>query len=290
MRPALRYYGGKWKLAPWVIAHFPPHRIYLEAYSGGASVLLQKPRVYGEILNDLDDQVTNVFRVLRDPALAAALKEAVGLTPFARSEFEAAYSWSDDPVEQARRAIVRSFMGFGSNGFHGKRGMRTMASPWRSSTGFRSDAKRSGSTPAKDWSTWPESIPAFTERLRGVVIENRDGLELLVQHDSADTLHYLDPPYLMSTRSSKGKYTHELDEDGHRRLAEVATGLEGHVVISGYPSALYEDLYRGWIRVERAAMADGSRARTEVLWLSPSSARALEASRPSLFDLLETTP
>ena len=128
MRPALRYYGGKWKLAPWVIAHFPPHRIYLEAYSGGASVLLQKPRVYGEILNDLDDQVTNVFRVLRDPALAAALKEAVGLTPFARSEFEAAYSWSDDPVEQARRAIVRSFMGFGSNGFHGKRGMRTMAS------------------------------------------------------------------------------------------------------------------------------------------------------------------
>lgn len=293
MRPALRYYGGKWKIAPWVIAHFPPHRIYVEAYSGGASVLLRKPRVYGEVLNDLDGEVVNVFRVLRDPALAERLREAVALTPFSRAEFLQAFGEAaGDPVERARRALMRSYMGFGSNAFHrpASTGMRTRASPWRCPTGFRSDAKRSGSTPAKDWSTWPESVPRFVERLRGVIIEQRDALELIAQHDSADTLHYLDPPYLMSTRGGRDVYKHELDEGGHRRLAELAAGLEGSCVVSGYPSELYEDLYRGWIRVERSTFADGARPRTEVLWLSPRTARALQASRPSLFDLLETTP
>lgn len=293
MRPALRYYGGKWKIAPWVISHFPPHRIYLEAFCGGASVLLRKPRVYGEVLNDLDGEVVNVFRVLRDPELAERLREVVALTPFSREDFHEAFGdAATDPVERARRALVRSYMGFGSNAFHRptSTGMRTRSSPWRCPTGYRSDTKRRGSTPAKDWSTWPESVPRFVERLRGVVIEQRDALELIAQHDSADTLHYLDPPYLMSERGGRDVYTHELDEDGHRRLAALARGLEGGVVLSGYPSALYDELYPDWIRVERETYADGARPRTEALWLSPRASRGLQASRPSLFDLLETQP
>jgi DNA adenine methylase len=228
-----------------------------------------------------------VFAVLRDPASALRLKEIVALTPFARDEFKLAHEWSEEPVERARRAVIRAFMGFGSNSFHGKGGMRTRSSPWTvCRTGFRANAKRQGTTPASDWASWPDSIPGFIERLRGVVIENRDALEIMRQHDGAETLYYLDPPYLMTTRSSRDQYTFELDEDGHRELAEVARSMVGSVVISGYHSELYEDLYRGWVRVERPALADGARPRTEVLWLSPRAHRSLRDSRNSLFDLL----
>jgi hypothetical protein len=148
-RPALRYYGGKWKLANWLIANFPPHRIYVEPFGGGASVLLQKPRSYAEVYNDLDGEIVNVFEVLRCPTTAAKLERALRLTPFSRTEFIRAYRRSRRPIEQARRTIIKSFMGFGSSGIYGNsnRGMRTRAS---TSTGFRSNSSRSGTTPAHD--------------------------------------------------------------------------------------------------------------------------------------------
>lgn len=111
-RPVLRYHGGKWRLAPWICAHFPAHRLYVEPFGGAASVLLRKPRSYGEIYNDLDGEIVNVFRVLRDNG--HALRAALELTPFAREEFAESYMPHSDPIEQARRTIVRSFQGFGS--------------------------------------------------------------------------------------------------------------------------------------------------------------------------------
>src|SRR5882757_5330119 len=98
-RPALRYHGGKWLMAPFIIRHFPAHRIYVEPFGGGASVLIRKARSYAEIYNDLDDEVVNVFRVLRDQG--PQLREALQLTPFARSEYVMAGESSEDPVEQA---------------------------------------------------------------------------------------------------------------------------------------------------------------------------------------------
>ena len=87
--PEKRYHGGKWRLAPWIIEHFPPHRVYVEPFGGAASVLLRKPRSYAEVYNDRWSDVVNVFRVLRDPVRAAALKRLIALTPFARDEFAA---------------------------------------------------------------------------------------------------------------------------------------------------------------------------------------------------------
>lgn len=115
-RPVVRWFGGKWKLAPWIISHFPPHRIYVEPFGGGASVLLRKPRYYSEVYNDLDGEIVNLFRVLRDRRQATRLIELLHLTPFARQEWRDAYEISDDPVEKARQLLVRSFMGFGANG------------------------------------------------------------------------------------------------------------------------------------------------------------------------------
>ncbi|MDM0003925.1 DNA adenine methylase [Variovorax sp. J22G73] len=280
-RPALRYHGGKWKLAPWLQQFFPPHRVYVEAFGGGASVLLRKPRVYGEIYNDLDGEVVNVFRMLRDRG--PELQELLALTPFARDEFEGAYEGAEDALEQARRSIARSFMGFGSAAATGER------------SGFRANSNRSGTTPAHDWANLSDAVPALIERLRGVVIENRDAMAVATHHDSATTLHYFDPPYVHSTRSGKvrgtatagrasGKaYRHEMDDDAHRAFALVARSLEGMVVLSGYPCALYEQLFHDWERFERPSFADGARMRTEVVWLNPACSIALHRARGGLF-------
>jgi DNA adenine methylase len=109
-RPALRYHGGKFKLAPWIISHFPEHGCYVEPYGSAASVLLRKPRTKVEIWNDLDGRLVNLFRILRGPR-AVELIAALQLTPYARAEYDLSWEPADDPVENARRLIVRSFMG-----------------------------------------------------------------------------------------------------------------------------------------------------------------------------------
>ena len=89
-RPVLRWHGGKWLLAPWIIGHFSEHRVYVEPFGGAGSVLMRKPRCYAEVWNDLDGEVVNLFRVLRS-ARAQELVDVIRLTPFARDEFVAAY-------------------------------------------------------------------------------------------------------------------------------------------------------------------------------------------------------
>ena len=263
-RPALRWHGGKWLLAPWIISHFPAHRIYVEPFGGAASVLLRKPRSYAEIYNDLDDEVVNLFRVLRGE-YSYRLIDAVRQTPFARTEFEAAYDWCEEPVERARRLIVRSFMGFGSNG-HAQR------------TGFRANSNRSGTTPAHDWVNYPDALALIIERLSGVIVEHRDGKQVMAQHDGPETLHYVDPPYLTETRGDRrADYAHEMSDDDHATLLDQLVSLHGMVVLSGYPSALYDEKLADWRRIERAALADGAKKRTEILWINPSAASALGA-------------
>lgn len=268
-RPALRWHGGKWVLAPWIIQHFPPHRIYVEPFGGAASVLLRKPRSYAEIYNDLDDEVVTLFRVLRDPDSAARLVSLLELTPFARAEFEQAYEPTDDPVERARRLVVRSFMGFGSDGHNAA-----------TKTGFRANSTRSGTTPAHDWTNYPANLRKIVERLIGVVIENRPATQVMATHDGSETLHYVDPPYMPETRSRKSRksgeryraYRHELTRDDHEAMLAGLLSLNGMVVVSGYPNELYDGVLVGWRRIERPALADGARPRTEVIWLNPTAA------------------
>ncbi len=265
-RPLVRYHGGKWRLAPWIVSHFPAHRIYVEPFGGGASVLLQKTRSTAEVYNDLDGEISNLFRVARDRG--DELIRAVTLTPFSREEFELSGTVSEDPLEQARRTVARSFMGFGS------------ASVSRQSTGFRANSDRSGSTPAHDWASYPKALALVIDRLRGVVIETRDGLRVSRSHDAADVLHYVDPPYVHSTRKIRARshaYLHELDDAQHEELLKGLCGLEGMVAISGYRCDVYDDLLGGWKRADMKAFADGARERTESLWLSPRLQDAINA-------------
>lgn len=272
-RPALRYHGGKWRLAPFVLAHLPPHRVYVEPFGGAASVLLRKPRAYAEIYNDLDDEVVNLFRVLRDRAQAEELRRALELTPYARVEFEEAYEPTEDPLERARRLVVLSYMGHGSSGIRKHR------------TGFRGNPMRERTTAADDWRGFPGAVPAIVERLQGVIIEHRPAADIIARNDQPTTLFYVDPPYLFGTRSPKRKgndlyhgYRHELTDDDHAALLAQLVALKGMVVLSGYPAPLYDAALEGWIRVEANAFADRGASRTEVLWVNPRAAAHLRAS------------
>ena len=250
-RPVLKYFGGKWKIAPWIVEHLPPHVTYVEPFGGAASVLMRKPRSSLEIYNDLDAEVVNVFRVLRCEKDAKELKRVVKLTPFA--ERELIDSYEGEPtcrIERARRVVVRSFMGLVNNSIHERH-------PYLH--------KR----PA-EWCNWPDHIERFTDRLQGVILVARPAIEVIKRWDSADTLFYVDPPYHPDSRVLR-EYNHELTAEDHTELAEVLHSCEGSVVMSGYKGAT-TNLYNDWRSVSRKAVAAGGKQggvnRTELLWIN----------------------
>lgn len=269
-RPVLRYYGGKYKLSDWITSFFPDHLAYVEPYGGAASVLLAKDRVGREIYNDLEGRVVNVFRVLRDRSLAVDLERVLRLTPWAREEFDMARSLppASDEIEMARRTIVQSFLGYGSAGA----GHR-----WQ--TGFRSRRAAGDDSPAREWSTYPDAIREFTERLRAVVIERRDGLDVMREYDSSETLHYVDPPYVGSTLRHRARYNHSLTDEQHVALIQTLRDLKGMVALSAYPSPLYDDLLAGWHQETCRAVTDGNTRRTEILWMNPAFVERQPAPR-----------
>jgi DNA adenine methylase len=259
-RPIMRYPGGKYTLAKWVISHFPAHETYVELFGGAASVLMRKPRSVGEVYNDLDGDVVNVFRVLRNPEQAAELAHLLSLTPYANEEYCLAYEPCDDPIERARRMIFRSFAGHGSD------------SVTRSHSGFQSRRnKESGVTAAQEWSGFPREIMIFSARLQGVTIENREATKLIPLFDRSDTLFYADPPYVKSTRTSSSvRYSCEMSDQDHIELAEALHQVKGTVVVSGYPSELYDHLFTGWRCVRKSHRAQNAKPSIECLWLSPN--------------------
>ncbi len=267
-RPMVRWHGGKWKLAPWIISHFPPHKIYVEPFGGGGSVLLRKPRSPAEVYNDVDGEIVNLFRVARDNG--SQLIELLRLTPFSRDEFELSYQSTTDPVERARRTVVRSFMGVGSNAHAARTGFRT---------GFRH--QRKGMTAASDWANYPAALVATIERLQGVIIENMDAFSLIKKMDSEETLFYVDPPYPFVVRDKGRDYRYELNDDAHVRLAEILSELKGMVIISGYDCELYRQLYGEWKRLQRKTYTATAKSRTEVLWMNKA---CMSRCRPSLFE------
>lgn len=155
-RPLLRYFGGKWMLAPWVISHFPVHSKYIEPFGGGGSILLSKTVVHAEIYNDWDSDIVNLFSVVRSQL--PELLEQIKLTSYAREEFEQSYEACESPLEQARRTLVRYWMGFASGATSGFR------------SGFRNDSSRINFLPVHDWASLPTASERISNRLRSVII------------------------------------------------------------------------------------------------------------------------
>lgn len=263
----LRYPGSKWSVADWIVRHLPPHRVYCEPFAGSLAVLFSKGRSELETVNDLDGDVVNLFRVVRNrPEELAA---AIAMTPYARREH--ADSWetprTGEPVEDARRLLVRLWQNHGMR--CGRKG------GWAHATGYKAVPSGGGITPrTPQWVRLPERILAATERLRGVQIECRPALDVMGRYAHDDCLLYCDPPYVMSTRGG-AQYRHEMSDAEHIALLEALARHPGPVLLSGYASELYDGALPGWLVLTRPSVAEGGRARTETLWLNPTAVRRL---------------
>lgn len=265
LRPPFPYYGAKGRLAGQIVDLMPRHRVYVEPFAGSAAVLFAKPAAPVEVVNDLDRNVTTFFRVLRDTP--DALVRALRLTPYARDEFAAADLAEDGitELERARRFFVRTTQGHNAAGSGGRAG-------W--SNGIRT--KHTDATATRNL---VERMDQVAERLRTVVVDNRDAAEVIAAHDAEDAVFYLDPPYLSGTRTCGRDYAHEADgEDFHRALADTLHKVRGQVLLSGYPSPLYTELYEGWDRLEVAVhrAATNTRGRTDV----PRGVEVVWSNRP----------
>ena len=274
-RPALRYYGGKWKLAPWIISHFPEHKNYVEPCGGAASVLLQKPRSPLETYNDLDGGVVNFFRVLRDKP--EELIRKIKLTPWARAEYEFCRVPSGDDVEQARQFFVSGWMSISGMAHEKSTGWRATSFHGESFTshGFQYEYTK-------------EILQNVADRFSGVQIENNDARYVVERFGmNTDALIYFDPPYVAETRVNATQYRVECGSGFHGEMAELLWTAPGYVIVSGYACPLYADLYEhhGWQRVDIDAATNGAN-RVESLWLSPRTVEALaQPAQVGLFEL-----
>jgi DNA adenine methylase len=260
LRPPVKWHGGKFYLCQRIIQHFSPHHTYVEPFGGAASVLLNKPRSSVEVYNDLDGRITRLFRVLRDHG--QEFHRRLTLTPYSEAEFQGAEEPAGDEIEQARRDFVRWRLSLGGRGdsfsftlHRVRRGMADVVSGYLSMI--------------------DEELPRIIERLRTVQIVQRPALETIRTWDGSATLIYCDPPYLHSTRheGSRTIYGCEMTEEDHRELAGMLNKCESRVVLSGYPSALYDELFRRWrvVQFDMPNHAAGGRSkarRQETIWLN----------------------
>lgn len=287
-RPALRYHGAKWRLAPWILEHFPPlaaYDVYVEPFGGSAAVLLRKERSPIEVFNDLDDDVVNFFSVLRD--CPEALIQAIELTPFARREWERAGGATADPVESARRFYLRSYGGIAGPTAKWRTGWRR-----QKKLSLRADGTGAMTSAARVFAK-TSHLHTVAARLRGVFIEAVDALDLIRDYDGKRALFYVDPPYPAAVRKAWATtaYQHELSDDDHRELAAVLNACSGMVILSGYDCDLYRELFSSpaWVTVSRPARTNGKGSAVESLWLNrpaqeaitraAEAARAVEAAR-----------
>ena len=251
MKSVLKYPGAKNRLAPWICEYIPKHSVYLEPYAGSLAVLFNKERCHIETVNDLDDEITTFFRVLRDRS--DELKRLIALTPFSRREYEKAYELTDDEIERARRFAVKCWMGFGCGNLY--------------KNGFKSGQQTKSPNPAGAWDGLPETIVLAAGRLKGVQIENFPAVELMNRYDTADVFMYIDPPYLHGTRKNY-LYKYEMKDVEHEELLQIITKHPGRVLLSGYDNEMYNDMLPEWKKVQKSTRAEGGRKRIETLWMN----------------------
>lgn len=256
--PPFVYYGGKQRVANRIAALMPAHRSYVEPFCGGLAVLLAKPPAKLETVNDLDGHLVCLWRVIRDQP--DELARVCALTPHSRAEYQACAELTADlpDLERARRTWVRFTQG--RSGGNGKKGWRFYADPSGTNTSMPGYLRG-----------YVSRIQPAAERLIGVSLECRPGLEVIRDYGrSPDALLYVDPPYLGTTRGGgpwdKG-YRHEmLAEAEHVELAEALHAVNAAVLLSGYDSDLYADLYADWPKTTMRSRTGGRSTRTEVVW------------------------
>lgn len=271
VRQVLKYPGSKAALRGDIVSHFPEHTTYVEAFGGGASVLLFKPQSTVEYYNDVDSMLTDFFRILReDGDELQRLLHYIEFTPYARSELKEARktlkAGSSDKVEFMRAMLVCAWMSRMSM-------LHDATTGWLSHKGEAKEIMR--------WEQLPDRLRDAARRLKQVFIENRPAVQLMKALDGRDTLFYLDPPYPSATLNARNKidnyYRHAMTDGDHEELLAVATSLKGSVIISGYRCRLYDRLLKHWHRIDLQHQTAMGAKKTECLWMNfqPRSQLAL---------------
>lgn len=225
----LKYPGSKWNIADWIISHMPAHKSYLEPYFGSGAVFFRKYPVKSETINDISDDIINLFKVLRDHG--EQLIALIELTPWARKEFDESFKKTGDPIEDARRFLVRCWQAYGT-----KLNRRT---------GWRNDIRGSRNVHiTKQWDRLPERIAQVIERLKQAQIECRPAINIIKRYCYPEVLIYADPPYPISTRHGK-MYSCEMTDQDHLDLLDVLDNHPGPVLLSAYENELYTERLRG---------------------------------------------
>jgi DNA adenine methylase len=284
----LKWHGGKRYLARRIIALMPRHLHYVEPYAGGPAVLLARdpndPRLWmpghegvSEVVNDLDGTLTTFWRVLKDPATFEAFRRRVEAVPLSENEWREARDRlarrpEADPVDRAVWFFVYN--------------RQSRAGEMKSFTPVtRKRTRRRMNGNVSEWLGAVDGLPAVHARLRQVFILNRPALDVIRQEDTPETLFYCDPPYLHETRASTAAYSHEMTEEDHRRLLDVLLCVKSKVMLSGYPSDLYDRALAGWKRHEfdvpnNAAGGKAKRRMLECVWCNFPPAAAGNHNAP----------
>jgi DNA adenine methylase len=256
----LQYPGKKNSIAKWIINRFPydyQSMTYLEPFFGSGSIFFRKERSAVETINDLDNEVFNLFLQIRENP--EELMMLLMNTPWSRDEYDLAYEKTNDPIEQARRCIVRFWFTIGAN--------------VRAKNGMRFEITRNTGGLTNFHLHLPEVIAEASERLKhnkkGLVqIENRNVFELITKYDRENVFMYLDPPYLLETRRNRKVYKHELTSEEHEELLKLICCSKARVMISGYMNELYSCYLKGWRLEKTIAKDQAGNDKTECIWMN----------------------
>lgn len=257
-RPVLKYPGSKWRMADWLISLMPPHKSYLEPFFGSGAVFFKKQPSRIETINDLDGEIVNLFRCIREQP--EELMRAVTMTPYSRAEYEQAWSRFKEGgqvggIEAARSTLVRYWQSHGSTAVY--------------KGGWKND--RVGREYAYDvryWRQLPSWIAAAAERLKGAQIEQSPAAEVIKRFCSPDVLIYADPPYVLSTRKGRQYIVDMVEDAQHIELLDALKAHPGPVMLSGYDNDLYARHLQGWTKLHKKSQAEGGGARMETVWLN----------------------
>lgn len=261
------YYGGKFnKVGKFIAEILPKHRHYIEPCGGMAGVLMLKKPSHCEIYNDIDNNIVNLFEVVRDPAMVKVLIEKLNLTPCSREEWrrcQRSYKTEKDMIEKARKVYVTLSMGFlGSLG----------------NKSFSYGGVKYESSVARTFFNGLESLPVIHKRIKNIIIECQDQLVVAKKWDSDESCFYWDNPYLEETRKTFNDYSHEMTDEQHENSLDFITSCKGKVIMSGYNHKMYIDALEdnGFLKIEIPTYSRGSKSngkgldsnRIECLWIN----------------------
>lgn len=261
LQTVLKYPGAKNRIADWICGYIPKHKVYVEPYMGSLAVFFNKRPARIETLNDLDGNVVNYFRVLREKP--QELAEQLSLTPFSRDEYYNAFevSESDSDVERARKFAVRCWQGFGCSNLY--------------KNGFRSSQQSNSPHCTKEWRSIPDRLMEASKRLLNAQIENLPAVEIINRYNTADVFMYIDPPYLRDTRKPN-LYKHEMTDSDHEELLKLLVKHPGRILLSGYENEMYNNYLKGWHKEHKRTQAEAGNIRVETLWMNYEPAQQIK--------------